>query len=153
MAAPRPLMESLIRPNLPDLQSPMKDDGGNKGLPSLLGQIPGSNTMSAAANFMGAVKALAFQKLTETPSRNKNQILNALFGNQGNNQGGGGGPQSLLGEPSRGMGFNAGQNQDLGDGLLPVPNQGQGQNMQNMRNNDYGYDGDYDGYDDSYQVC
>lgn len=142
MGPPRPLMEHLVKPNLGNLQSPSKNDN-SQGPPSLLGEIPGSNSLNAAANFMGAVKALAFQKLTETPTGNKNQILNALFGNQGNNQqSGGGGPQSLLGKPPPGMGFNAGQDRSTGDGLL-----GEGPSMRN-EGYDYSFSGHYEGYDD-----
>ena len=145
-------MENLISPGM----------GNNTQAPkSLLGEIPGKSNVANAANFMGAVKALAFQKLMESPANNKNQILSALFGGQGNKEGGGGGgdrPQSLLGKPPPLMGLGGsgglgGQDRNMGqgDGLLPVPDQGQGYDMSGERE-DYGYD-DYGGYDDiGYQV-
>lgn len=149
MGSPRPLMENLIRPGMGS-----KDGQGSK---SILGEIPGHSDLSAAASFMGAVKALAFQKLTESPAHNKNQILNALFGNSGNNnqQGGGEGPQSLLGKPPSLMSLGGGMDRNMGDGLLPVPDQGQSQgNNMGYEEEDYGYDGNYGGYgDEGFQVC
>ena len=151
---PRPVMDGPPRPLMEGLVSPAKGNNG-QAPKSLLGEVPGgNNSLSNAANFMGAVKALAFQKLMESPANNKNQILNALFGNQGNQDGGGGDrPQSLLGKPPLLMGLGNGggpgaQDRNLGDGLLPVPDQGQGQDRE-----DYGYD-DYGGFDDmgGYQV-
>ena len=140
-----------------NLQSPGKDNQG-PGIPSLLGQGPaqGSNSLAAAATFMNTVKNMALHKLTETTGAARNQVLSALFGNQGNNQqqgvaSSGGGPQSLLGKPPPLMSLDSGLNRGSGDGLLPVPNQGQGRG-QGTRNNYDSYD-DYGSYDDSgYQV-
>ena len=151
---PRPLMDGPPRPLMEGLVSPGMGNNG-QAPKSLLGEVPGgNNSLSNAANFMGAVKALAFQKLMESPANNKNQILSALFGNQGNKDGGGGDrPQSLLGKPPPLMGLGSGglggqdRNMGQGDGLLPVPDQGQGYDTE-----DYGYE-EYGGYDESgYQV-
>ena len=148
-------MESLLQGGRTgSLQSPSKDNQG------LLGQCPApSNSLESAANFMNTVKNMALNKLNESSGAAKNQILNALFGNQGNSQqqGGGansgGGPQSLLGKPPPLMGFNGGQNRNQGDGLLPVPNRGQGPGMRNDGSNYDDYDENYGDFDDfDYQV-